>query len=245
MTEAVDLVTADDLHLVGRRWAHGAPRAVVVLVHGFAASSTEPDVVALAEHLHRASFDVLAYDARGHGESEGACTLGDLERHDLDAAIAEVAHATVPTVVVGASMGAIATLHYGAEHPGAVAGLVVVSCPARWTLPRNARGILSALMTQTAMGRWAARRHLGVRIATRLHRPAPPVELVARVGTPIAIVHGTDDPFIDVAAATALHDAASEPRRLAIVEGMGHALPSEAIAPIELAIAWVLDRDPA
>ncbi len=244
MTETIRLVTTDNVHLVGRRWVHGEPRAVVVLVHGFAASSTEPDVVALAEHLHRASFEVLAYDARGHGQSEGECTLGDLERHDLEAAIAVAARATVPTVVVGASMGAITTLHHGAEHPGTVAGLVVVSCPAHWTLPRNARGILSALMTQTAIGRWAARRHLGVRIATRLHRPAPPVELVARVGTPTAIVHGTDDPFIDVAAAAALHDAASEPRRLTIVEGMGHALPPEATAPVEHAIAWVLDRAP-
>lgn len=245
MTETVHLVTEDGVRLVGCRWRHREPRAVVVVVHGFGASSAEPDVVTLAEHLHDESFEVLTYDARGHGASEGECTLGDLERHDVDAAIAEVARDRVPTVVVGASMGAIAALHHGAEHPGTLAGLVVVSCPARWTLPRNARGVLSALMTQTSIGRWAARRHLGVRIATRLHRPAPPVELVTRVGTRIAIVHGTDDPFIDVTAAAALHDAASEPRRLTIVEGMGHALPPEAIAPIRRAVEWVLEGTPA
>jgi pimeloyl-ACP methyl ester carboxylesterase len=219
---------------------------VIVLVHGFAASSEEPDVVALAQSLHASGFEVIAYDARGHGGSTGACTLGDLERHDVASAVAAAGGAGVPTVVVGASMGAIATLHYAALRDLAtpspsIAGLVMVSCPARWTLPRNARGILSAVMTQTSLGRWVARRHLGVRIARHLRRPPAPVEMVARIEVPIAIVHGTDDPFIGVAAAIDLHDAASDPRRLTIVEGMGHAIPAAATVPVQQAVEWVLD----
>jgi len=244
MTDAFHLVTADDVRLVGRRWKHPEPRAVVVLAHGFGASSIERDVVALAEHLHRSAFEVASYDARGHGGSGGACTLGDLEHHDVAAAVAAAARADAPVVVVGVSMGAIAVLHHAARHPASVAGLVTVSCPARWKLPRNARGILSALMTQTALGRWAARRHLGVRIAARLTRPDPPVELVTRVAMPIAVVHGSGDPFIDPSDAAALHAAASEPRRLAVVEEMGHALPEASIEPVHRAIEWVLDLPP-
>lgn len=240
MSETVRLVTTDDVPLVGRRWRRAEPVAVVVLVHGFAASSTEADVEALAEHLHAASFEVITYDARGHGGSGGECTLGDLERYDVAAAVAEVAESAAPVVVVGASMGAIAVLHHAAGRPDAVHGLVLVSCPARWTLPRNARGALSALMTQTSLGRWVARRHLGVRIASRLHRPQPPLELVTSIAVPIALVHGTDDPFIDPADAAAIHAAAPEPRRLTLVEGMGHAFPRESILPVQRSIEWVL-----
>lgn len=240
MSEPVHLVTTDDVPLVGRRWRHSDPAAVVVLVHGFAASSTEADVEALAEHLHAASFEVITYDARGHGGSGGECTLGDLERHDVAAAIGAVARGATPVVVVGASMGAIATVHHASQHPGVTDGVVVVSCPARWKLPRNARGLLSALMTQTAPGRWMARRHLGVRIASRLHRPPPPVDLVAMVEGPIAIVHGAEDPFIDPADASVLHAVAPEPRRVEVVEDMGHAFPASSITPIREAIEWVL-----
>lgn len=244
MIDAFHLVTADDVRLVGRRWKHPEPRAAVVLAHGFGASSVEGDVVALAEHLHRSAFDVVTYDARGHGGSGGTCTLGDLERHDVAAAVAAAARADTPVVVVGASMGAIAVLHHAAGRPASVAGLVTVSCPARWELPRNARGILSALMTQTALGRWIARRHLRVRIAAQLTRPDPPIELVTRVTTPIAVVHGSDDPFIDPSDAAAIHAAAPEPRRLTVVEEMGHALPEASIEPVQRAIEWVLDLPP-
>lgn len=245
MTDAFHLVTADDVRLAARRWSHPEPRAAVVLAHGFGASSVESDVVALAEHLHRAAFEVVTYDARGHGGSGGACTLGDLERHDVAAAVAEAARADTPVVVVGASMGAIAVLHHAAGQPESVAGLVTVSCPARWKLPRNARGVLSALMTQTAPGRWVARRHLGVRIATRLTRSDPPIELVSRVATPIAVVHGSDDPFIDQSDAVAIHAAASEPRRLIVVDDMGHAFPELSIDPVHRAVEWVLGPPPS
>ena len=238
----IAVTTIDGVRLIGRRWPLPRPRAVVLVVHGFSASSTESNVVALAEHLHTASFEVLAYDARGHGGSGGECTLGDLERHDVAAAIGSARRAGTPLVVAAASMGAIAALHHGSTQPGAIDGLVIVSCPARWRLPRNVRGVLAALMTNTALGRWAARRQLGVRIARRVARPAPPVELIGRIGAPVAVVHGADDPFIDPADAGTLHDAAHEPRRVEIVDGMGHAFPAPSHAPVLRAIDWILDE---
>jgi pimeloyl-ACP methyl ester carboxylesterase len=145
-----------------------------------------------------------------------------------------------PIVIVAASMGAIAALGYENETPGQIRGLITVSCPAHWRLPRNGRGLASVVLTQTPVGRWIARRHMNVRIARRLHRPPPPVELVARVGVPIAILHGRDDPFISPAAADDLYAAAHEPRSLSVVDGMGHAYEAESIAPVVTAIAWIL-----
>lgn len=238
------------MHLAARRWpAPDGARASVVLVHGFSASASEDRVVALAEALHAAGYGVLVHDARGHGASGGECTLGNCERLDVDAAVRSVqaddrsnapANVDLPIVVVAASMGAIAALGYQHDHPGELRGLVTVSCPAHWHLPLNGRGLASVVLTQTPVGRWVARRQMNVRIARRLHRPPPPVELIAGVDVPIAILHGRDDPFIAPSAADDLYAAARDPRTLVVIDGMGHAYEAESIQPIIAAVAWVL-----
>jgi pimeloyl-ACP methyl ester carboxylesterase len=231
------------VRLAARHWpAPPGARASVVLVHGFSASGSEEKVVALAEALHAAGHGVIVHDARGHGASGGECTLGDCERLDVDAAVRAAQADGMPLVVVAASMGAIAALAYQHDMPGQVLGLVTVSCPAHWRLPLNGRGLASAVLTQTPLGRWLARRQMNVRIARRLRRPPPPVELVAGITVPVAIVHGRDDPFISTSAADDLHAAARDPRVKVIVEHMGHAYESESIEPVIAAVEWVLEN---
>jgi uncharacterized protein len=239
----VELVTADGVRLAATGWRADPPaRGTVVLVHGFGACCAEVKVVALAEALRDHGFDVVAYDARGHGASGGTTTLGDDEHLDVAAAVGAVAPSGRPLVLVGASMGAIAALRYAATHPDGLTGVVTVSCPARWKLPRNARGVLSALLTQTPLGRNVARRHMGVRIASRVARAAPPVELAAALSVPLAVIHGRDDPFISAEDATLLYDTAHEPRRLDLVEGLGHAFDTPAVAPVLAAVDWCIDH---
>src|SRR5204862_6310851 len=109
----------DDVVLTGRHWVRAdAPRAAVVLVHGFTASANDPAVCDVAEALHSDGLDVVCYDARGHGTSEGHSTLGDLEPHDVAAAADAARQHNDRVVHVGASMGAIAALRYGAHAVG-------------------------------------------------------------------------------------------------------------------------------
>src|SRR5260370_1215090 len=111
--------TTDDVVLTGRHWVRtDAPRAAVVLVHGFTASANDPAVCGVAEALHADGVDVVCYDARGHGTSEGHSTLGDLERHDVAAAVEAARERNDRVVLVGASMGAIAALRYAAHADG-------------------------------------------------------------------------------------------------------------------------------
>lgn len=238
----MELYTSDGVRLEARQWlADGERRATVVLVHGFAAGMAEGRVVALADALHDSGFDVLAYDSRGHGASDGEATLGDRERLDVAAAVGAVRDRG-PIVLVGASMGAIAALRFAAMAPGTVAGVVSVSCPSRWHLPRNARGALSALLTQTGLGRNFARRQMGVRIARPGPRAEPPLELIPTIGVPLAIVHGRSDPFIGTEDAELLYGAACEPRRLELVDGLGHAFEPPATEPVLAAVEWCVDR---
>jgi len=234
------LTTADGLSLTGRRrLVDGVPRAAVVVVHGFSASSACPNVEALADALHATDLDIITYDARGHGTSGGESTLGDHEQHDVAAAV-EVARERTPHVVlVGASMGAIATLRYAVTDPD-LAGAVAVSCPAQWRLPRNARGVLAAAMTRTAPGRLLTARLTGVRVASSWTNPLPPIELAPQLRVPVTYVHGTGDKFIPVGDASLLAEATPEPCNTVIVQGMGHAFEPIAIEPIRDAVEWTL-----
>jgi alpha-beta hydrolase superfamily lysophospholipase len=241
MDHSVDatLRTEDGLHLPARWWYAEDPRATVVLVHGFTASKDDPALGAVAEQLQSAGYDVISYDARGHGASAGLSTLGDMERHDVAAAVNTARPRGRPVVLVGASMGAIAVLRHAAECAD-LSGVVTVSSPARWQVPRTWRSILAVALTQTRGGRALTARRLGARVSPSWTWSDPPITLVEKITAPIAFIHGARDRFILPKSAAELYEAAPEPRRLEIVPGMGHAYDPAGTAAIIGAIDWVL-----
>ena len=182
---------------------------------------------------------VLTYDGRGQGDSGGLCTLGDAESHDVAAAVAWAREHTDRVVVLGASMGAIAVLRHAAGDAD-LAGVVTVSSPARWRVPRTVRSCLAAGLTQTPPGRHLAARYMGVRLARGWSRPEAPDGLAARITAPLAIVHGTSDRFISPTEAPVLYAAANDPRRIDLVPGMGHAFDAPGIPAICAAVEWAL-----
>lgn len=101
--------------------------SAIVLCHGLTA--THASVVHGSRRLERAGHTVVAYDARGHGESDPA--PGDQGYgypwlvDDLETVIAaEVGEA--PVILAGHSMGAHTALAYALRNPRRVAGLVVI-----------------------------------------------------------------------------------------------------------------------
>jgi len=234
------LVTSDGVALSS--WVHRAPGdavAIAVLVHGFTASKEDPTVVGVADALAAAGFDVIAYDGRGHGASGGVCTLGDDERHDVARAVAFARGFGKPVVAIGASMGAIAVLRYAVDDPE-LAGVVTVSCPARWRL-HGVRSLLSALMTRTAAGRWFLRDRVGVRLASTWTDAVPPERLAEGITCPLAIVHGRSDRWIPCGEAERIH-ARARGARLDLVSGMGHGFDPGGVESIVDAAHWTLSR---
>ena len=74
---ATILTTVDGIRLAAHTHSRRrSRRGSVVLAHGFTASATHADVEALAAALGAAGYDVVTYDARGHGDSEGAVHAG-------------------------------------------------------------------------------------------------------------------------------------------------------------------------
>jgi pimeloyl-ACP methyl ester carboxylesterase len=240
MRSGVELGTSDGLRLAATAWlGHGAaPEAVVVVAHGLTITKDHPTVVSLAGSLEAEGFAVVVYDGRGHGASEGLCTLGCEEALDVAAAV-EYARTLSPRVVaVGSSMGAIAVLRYATSDPD-LAGVVAVSSPARWRI-HSARSLVAAVMTRTSVGRDAVRRRKAVRLAPKW-TPAPaPQELAARLACPVVIVHGSRDRFIPVREAQRLHARAGMKCRLDIVPGMGHGFSTLAMPAIVDGVRWTL-----
>ncbi len=113
-----------DPRLRGEAMGEGPP---VVLCHGITA--TRRYVLHGSKALARAGYEVIAYDARGHGASDPAPVgegygylelVGDLER----VVAAEVGEERF--LLGGHSMGAHTAVSYALRHPDRLAGLVVI-----------------------------------------------------------------------------------------------------------------------
>jgi pimeloyl-ACP methyl ester carboxylesterase len=236
------LLTTDGIELATRSWLFdGHARAIVVLVHGLSSTKDHPDIVALASEIRDRGIDVLSYDARGHGESGGFSTLGNLERDDVAAAVVRARSRNTRVVLVGASMGAIATLGYAQTDPD-LAGVVVVSIPADWRIPLRVRALLTVALTRTKPGRVIAARRSRVRIHPTWSPPEPPRHVAKRVVTavPLAIVHGRGDRLIPFRSSLSVSITELPGAHAVVVSGMGHAFDPAGHEAIRSAVDWVL-----
>jgi pimeloyl-ACP methyl ester carboxylesterase len=99
----------------------------VVLLHGLTA--TRRYVVMGSTALQRSGHRVVAYDARGHGESAPAPDPSAYDYGDLAGDLVDVLddRGIDRAVLAGASMGAHTALRVALDHPDRVAGLVVIT----------------------------------------------------------------------------------------------------------------------
>lgn len=99
----------------------------IVLCHGITA--TRRYVVHGSKALERAGHTVVAYDARGHGESDPADAEQSYGYPELVGDLEGVVATTVgdgPFLLVGHSMGAHTALAYALRHPERLSGVVVI-----------------------------------------------------------------------------------------------------------------------
>lgn len=130
------LVAADGTGLALRSWlpAEGAPRAVIVALHGFNDYGTF--IAGAAAHLADRGIATYAYDQRGFGETPARGMWPGVEAlaDDLGAVTGRVRarHPKTPLYLLGASMGAavIMVAMTGAAPPAADG--LILSGPAVW-----------------------------------------------------------------------------------------------------------------
>lgn len=118
--EDVSFGTSDGLTLSGWWIPYPQARGTVVFLHGYTASKSQS--LAVVPFLHAAGYNVLAFDFRAHGGSEGSyTTIGLDEAKDVRAAVAylrergDVGPGSI--ALFGWSMGAAAAINAARDLP--------------------------------------------------------------------------------------------------------------------------------
>jgi hypothetical protein len=205
--EEVWFRTADGVRLYGWYFRAGAQPAegTVIYFHGNGGNLSYCDWV--GEQLARRGFDVLLFDYRGYGQSEGS-PVGERELYaDADAAydfvVKERGADPRRVALYGQSLGTAAAVDLAARK--ACGALVVES------------GLSSAADMAGVVIPWLPG---FVRGLTKNKFDSK--SKLQRVGCPVFVAHGDRDQIIPASQGQSLFDAAPEPKQLKIVKGAGH-----------------------
>ena len=200
-------------------WIPGSGLGTIVMGHGWTSSRAQP--LEDSAYLHAAGYDLLLFDFRGHGLSDGDyTTLGWAEPDDVRAAI-DYAGSRSPgrLGVIGYSMGAAAALEEAAADSRV--GAVVADSPfadlgseqsyaweAATRLPFVPFAMPVGLMVRLDLG----------------YDPAQvrPVVAAGQLRQPLLVILGTSDEVVPPAQGYAVFRAARGAKRLLAVPGAGH-----------------------
>lgn len=202
---------------------HDSPRAVAVLVHGYAMNRSE--LVPEAKVLHDEGFAVLLLETRSHGRSRGGpAGFGWEERTDVAAAARWLRERfpDVPLLLMGSSQGAASSAFAMGEDPSLADALVLDGAYGR--MDRAIRGFLDFLFTHRYGWIFAP----GVPLSTFFLGFSPygkdvAASLCAMGPKPVLIFHGERDHIAVPAEARRNIEALQGPKTVVWQPGMGHA----------------------
>jgi pimeloyl-ACP methyl ester carboxylesterase len=204
----------DGVRLKGWTCRASAPRrGTLVYLHGVADNRTSG--VGIVERFGRRGFDVVAYDSRAHGESEGeACTYGFFEKQDLHRVLDVVEKG--PIVLLGTSLGAAVALQ---EAAGDARVTAVVAAETFSDLRTVATERAPFFFTSGIIGRaFELAENQG-----RFHVDAvSPVIAAAAIQNPVLLIHGAADTETPPDHSRRVLAALAGPKRLILVPGAGH-----------------------
>jgi fermentation-respiration switch protein FrsA (DUF1100 family) len=176
-------------------------RGAILFCHGNGGNIA--DRLLEAQHLTKAGFDVLLFDYRGYGSSEGHADEQGTYRDALAARSALLAQPDADqahVMYLGESLGGAVALHLALEHPPA--GLILQS-------------------TFTSI-RDMARHHYPFIPPFVIPDWYPSRSTVARLRAPLLVLHGDRDDIVPLSQGQALYDAAPPRKEVHIFAGRGH-----------------------
>lgn len=188
-------------------------RGTLVYLHGVA--DNRGSGAGVVRRFVGRGFDVIAYDSRAHGDSEGAaCTYGYFEKEDLRRVLSTVPPG--PVILVGTSLGAAVALQAAADDPRVTA---VVAAETFSDLPTIARYRAPFFLTEATI-----RKAFSLAEARGQFEVAAvsPLAAAARIKIPVLLIHGALDRDTPPDHSTRVFKALQGPKRLILVPGAGH-----------------------
>jgi uncharacterized protein len=182
------------------------PSAGVVILHG--AGSAKESHFDFARSCREDGLAALAFDARGHGRSEGAFGAGAI---DDVLSMAGLMRKHAPAVALrGSSMGGSCAIHAAARDQDLVAVVAICPAPEDMLLRSLRSGQLEFEADRAALDPWLASLDI--------------YKAVAALGdlTWLMLLHARGDEQIPYTVSEELFEAAHEPKRLHVFPGGHH-----------------------
>jgi dipeptidyl aminopeptidase/acylaminoacyl peptidase len=222
----VTIPSFDGTRLYGWWMSASRKAPTVVILHGVKKNRT--DVLRAALVLRRAGFNVLLFDGRGHGSSEGRfVTYGFYERRDVESAIdwlvKEKRINRNRVGLAGESMGAAIALQVAAHNPWIRA--VWADSPfaslrrIAEEFVKRATHLPGAVLNPVL---WTTIQVANYRGKFDVHS-VDPLALAAQIKCPVYLVHGTADQLIAPVHSENIHGALGGEKDLWFVDGARHA----------------------
>ncbi len=195
---------------------------VLVLVHGWGRNAAR--MLPYIEMLHPAGYDLLAFDARHHGESDadGYASMPKFSE-DIRAAVEEVRRRR-PEIqgvgVLGLSVGGSAAIH-AAAHDERIRAVATVGA---FATPADPRATLGRWWWILGPGLPLAFRMVERRIGLHF-RDIAPERHIGRASARFLLIHGAADSVIPISHARRLEAAGAGRARLWLLPGRGHSDP--------------------
>lgn len=214
----VSFKTADGLTLRGW-WIPGIEHKTIVMVHGL--SNNRREGLDKASYLHQAGYNLLVFDLRGHGRSDGSgTTMGYLEPRDVRAAVSEAKSLDAgPIVLFGYSLGAATAVEDAATDPNVSA---VIEDSGFSSVGDVFLARFSEVTRLPYLPLAAAVVAFGeMDLGTSLWN-IDPAAMAARLHKPMLAIIGGADTIVPPSEGLALYNAAQGPKQLLDVPGAGH-----------------------
>jgi uncharacterized protein len=221
-------------------------KRTILMCHGW--GDNKGELLKMTYFLNEnAGFNLLYFDFRSHGESDGEfTTIGGLETQDFDAAVVWLRENKPDLAdrigVFGLSMGAAVTVASLPSHPDL--RCAVVESPFsdyRGVVERYSWNHLRVpRIPLIAIAMWILRRRVGDRRVDDFN----PVEAAPRIAPrPLFVIGGENDDLMPESDVRRVFDAAREPKQLWIVPGARHAKCREAAGvEYDTRVAGFFDR---
>ena len=224
--EDITIPSFDGTRLHGWWMTAGQKAPTVVILHGVKKNRT--DVLRAALVLRRSGFNVLIFDGRGHGNSEGRyVTYGFNERRDVESAIDWLVNEKKidrdRVGLAGESMGAAIALQVAAHNswiravwadsPFSSLRLITEEFVKRAT--RLPGAVLNPVL-------WTTIQMANYRGKFDVYS-VNPLGHASRIKCPVYLVHGTADQLIGTSHSQSIHAALGGEKEIWFVEGARHA----------------------